>query len=140
MVVTPRYLDVNVFVYWLGKHPMFGEAAYKWIKSVEDAPSGEYVTSSLTVYEILVIVAGLTGKSLRDDKFAGKIIDAITSLKGLAIEPLMDEDVTRALDLMKEYRLDYEDSLHLSVALRTGAKEIISNDEDFDRTPVKRLF
>jgi len=140
MVVTPRYLDVNVFVYWLGKHPMFGGAAYKWIKSVEDAPSGEYVTSSLTVYEILVIVAGLTGKSLRDDKFVEEIIDAITSLKGLAIEPLMDEDVTRALDLMKEYRLDYEDSLHLSVALRTGAKEIISNDEDFDRTPLKRLF
>ena len=140
MVVTPRYLDVNVFVYWLGKHPMFGEAAYKWIKSVEDAPSGEYVTSSLTVYEILVIVAGLTGKSLRDDKFVEEIIDAITSLKGLAIEPLMDEDIIWAFDLMKKYGLDYEDSLHLSVALRTGAKEIISNDEDFDRTPVKRLF
>ncbi|MCC6024602.1 MAG: PIN domain-containing protein [Thaumarchaeota archaeon] len=41
---------------------------------------------------------------------------------------------------MKEYGLDYEDALHLAVALRNKAEEIISNDQDFDRTPLKRRF
>jgi len=41
---------------------------------------------------------------------------------------------------MEEYNLDYEDSLHLTTALRTDAKEIISNDKDFDKTPLKRSF
>jgi predicted nucleic acid-binding protein len=41
---------------------------------------------------------------------------------------------------MREYELDYEDTLHLTVALKGKAKEIISNDQDFDKTPLKRSF
>jgi len=39
---------------------------------------------------------------------------------------------------MQKYGLDYEDSPHLSSAIRTGAKEIISNDKDFDKIPPKK--
>jgi predicted nucleic acid-binding protein len=39
---------------------------------------------------------------------------------------------------MKEYNLDYEDSIHLAVAQRTNAQEILSNDKDFDQGPIKR--
>ena len=45
-----------------------------------------------------------------------------------------------ALDIMAEYRLDYEDSIHLAVAIRTGASEFISNDKHFNATPLKRKF
>jgi len=138
MVDKSSYVDVNIFVYWLGKHPVFGEIAYEWIKKIEKSPRGRYVTSSLTLYEVLVIIAGLTDKSLRDKVFVEEVINSITNLKGLVIEPLKPEDFIRALDLMEEYSLDYEDSLHLSVAVRTEAKEIISNDRDFDKTPLKR--
>jgi predicted nucleic acid-binding protein len=41
---------------------------------------------------------------------------------------------------MKEYNLDYEDSIHLAVALRTGAQEIVSNDKDFESTPLRRIM
>jgi len=41
---------------------------------------------------------------------------------------------------MKEYDLDYEDALHLATALRNNVKKIISNDQDFDKTPLKRTF
>jgi len=139
-MVATKYLDVNIFVYWLGKHPKFGETAYKWIKSVENAFRREYVTSSLTIYETLVIVGGLTGRNLRDEKFVEEVITAITSLRGLIIESLTSGDVFQALRLMKEYGFDYEDSLHLAVALRVGAKEIVSNDEDFDKSPLRRIF
>jgi predicted nucleic acid-binding protein len=138
MVDSSSYVDINIFVYWLGKHPKFGETAYKWIKKIENSPRGEYVTSSLTLYETLVIIAGLTGKSLKDKAFTEEIINCMTHIKGLMIEPLKPEDFTRAVDLMKEYNLDYEDSIHLAVAIRTGAQEILSNDKDFDVAPIKR--
>ena len=139
-MVATKYLDVNIFVYWLGKHPKFGETAYKWIKKVENAFRREYVTSSLTIYETLIIVGGLTGRNLRDEKFVEEVITAITSLRGLVVEPLTGDDVIQALRLMEKYGFDYEDSLHLAVAVRIGAKEIISNDEDFDKSPLRRIF
>ena len=138
MVDRPSYVDINIFVYWLGRHPTFGEAAYEWIKKIESSPRGRYVTSSLTLYEALVVIAGLTGRSLKDRTLIEGVVNSITNLKGLVIEPLKLEDFTRALDLMEEYSLDYEDSLHLSVAIKVDAKEIISNDKDFDKTPLKR--
>jgi len=140
MVEAEIYVDINVFVYWLGNHPSLGETSYKWIKKIENAPRGKYVTSSLTLYETLVIIAGLTGRSLKDRSLVEAIVDSITNLKGLTIERLILEDFSRAAKLMEEYDLDYEDSLHLTTALRMDVKEIISNDKDFDKTPLKRIF
>jgi hypothetical protein len=138
MVDNSSYVDINIFVYWLGNHPKFGETAYKWIKKIENSQRGKYVTSSLTLYETLVIMAGLTGKNLKDEAFTEEVIKSMTQIKGLIIEPLKPEDFTKAVDLMKEYNLDYEDSIHLAVALRTGVQEILSNDKDFDVAPIKR--
>ncbi|RLG08671.1 MAG: hypothetical protein DRN65_00930 [Thaumarchaeota archaeon] len=36
---------------------------------------------------------------------------------------------------MQKYGLNYEDSLHLSTAIRTGAKEIISDDKASTKHP-----
>jgi predicted nucleic acid-binding protein len=138
MVDNPSYVDINIFVYWLGNHPKLGETAHNWIKKIEQSQRGKYVTSSLTLYETLVIVAGLAGKSLRDKAFTEEVITSITNIRGLTIEPLKPEDFTKAVELMEDYKLDYEDSIHLAVATRTGAQEILSNDEDFDVTPIKR--
>ncbi|MEM3383889.1 MAG: type II toxin-antitoxin system VapC family toxin [Nitrososphaerales archaeon] len=139
-MAVKTYIDVNIFTYWLGKHPLFGEIAYNWIKKIENAPHGEYITSTLTIYEVLIIISGLTGKSLKDKSIVEGVIDSITNLRGLTIHPLKHEDIVQAITLMRDYDLDYEDSLHLSVALRVSAKEIISNDKDFDKTPLKRRF
>lgn len=135
-----RYVDVNVFIYWLGDHPTYGETAYRWVRLIERSSRGKYVTSSLTIYEILVIMAGLTGRNLRDKQLVESIVNAITHLKGLVIVRLEPEDYVRAAELMKEYGLDYEDLLHLAAALKAGAKEIVTNDADFDNTPLKRIF
>ena len=140
MVDFPTYVDINVFVYWLGNHPSFGETAHGWIKRIEEAPRGRYMTSSLTLYETPVIIASLTGGILRDSSLVEGVINPITSLKGLVIDPLKPEDLTQAVALMKEYDLDYEDSLHLTAALRRSIKEIISDDRDFDKTPLRRTF
>jgi len=140
MVEVASYVDVNIFVHWLGNHPSMGKTAYKWIKKIENAPKGEYATSSLTLYETLTIIAGLTGRSLKDKRLVEDVIDSMTHLKGLLVEPLKPEDIIQAVELMKEYDIDYEDSIHLTVALRKGAKEIVSNDKDFDSTQLRRTF
>lgn len=140
MAQTKRYIDVNVFVYWLGNNPALGEKARKWINEIENSPSGDYVTSSLSLYEALVSLAGLADKTLKDLDFVESIIKALNGIKGLMIEPLMPLDYATAIDHMGECGLDYEDSLHLAVAIRTGAKEIISNDKHFDATPLKRHY
>jgi len=140
MVGDTSYVDINVFIYWLGNHPSFGETAYEWIKKIEDAPRGRYITSSLTLYETLIIIAGLTGRSLKDNSLIEGVVNSITNLKGLVIETLRPEDLIQAAVLMKEYNLDYEDSLHVTTALRAGTEEIISNDRDFDKTPLRRTF
>lgn len=140
-MVEPRaYVDVNVFVYWLGGHPSFGETAYRWVKSIENAPPGRFVTASLTVYEVLVLIAGLAGRSLKDRAFVREAVEAIRSLRGLRIVPLTPADLASAVELVGEFKLDFEDALHLAVALRVGAREIVTNDRDFDRTPLVRRF
>ncbi|MEM4474328.1 MAG: PIN domain-containing protein [Candidatus Bathyarchaeia archaeon] len=140
MVEPEGYVDLNVFVYWLGNHPTFGRVSYGWIKKIEEAPRGKYVTSALTLYQIVVIIAGLTGKNLRSRELIEEVVSSIESLPGLRIIPLTSEDITQASKLMREYSLDYEDAIHLATALKSKAKEIISNDEDFDNTPLKRKF
>lgn len=120
--------------------PTFGKPAYEWVKKVEEASHGKYVTSALTLYQMMVIVAGLTGKSLKDQELIEEVVNSIECLSGLRIMPLTVEDVSDAAKLMKEYGLDYEDAIHSASGLRCGAKEIISNDEDFDRSPLKRMF
>lgn len=138
MVEKPRYVDVNILVYWLGRHPKFGEIAHKWIKRIESAPRGEFVTSSLTIYETLVIMTGLMGKNLKNKGFVDEVVSAITHIKGLVIEPIKIEDFNEALVLMDACNIDYEDSLHLAVAKRLQVEEIVSNDKDFDATPIRR--
>jgi predicted nucleic acid-binding protein len=139
-VDAESYIDTNVFIYWLGNHPNFDKKAHQWIKKVEEVPRGKYATSSLMIYQTLTIMAGLTGKNLKDQKLAEETTHSITSLPGPTIIPLTQKDITQATSLMKEYELDYEDAIHLAAALKSKAKEIISNDQDFDKTTIKRRF
>jgi predicted nucleic acid-binding protein len=140
MAQTKKYVDVNVFVYWLGNNPEFGDTARKWINEIENSSSGSFVTSSLSLYEALVTLAGLADKTLKDNVFVESILKALNGIKGLMIEPLRPADYSTAVDLMDECALDYEDSLHLAVAIRTGTSEIVSNDKHFNATPLKRRY
>ncbi|MFA4640740.1 hypothetical protein [Pyrococcus kukulkanii] len=42
MVKRLKYVDVNVFIYWLTSHPEFGKKAKMWIKRMERGR--EYIT------------------------------------------------------------------------------------------------
>lgn len=66
---------------------------------MEGSGHRRHVTSSLTIYEVLVIVAGLTGKNLRDRKLV-EAIGSISELPGLRITPMIQEDLEDAPKLM----------------------------------------
>ncbi len=117
--------------------PTFGQKAYDWTKKVEQSSLGSYVTASPSIYEVMVILAGLTNKKLKNNEFTRRIIEAITNLRGLMIEAVTHEEILSAQRLMMQYNLDYEDALHLSVAAKVNAKEIVSDDIDFENLPIE---
>jgi len=82
----------------------------------------------------------LTGRNLKDKTFVTQVITPITILKPLTIELLKSEDYKKAAENMRKWEFDYENSLHLAVAERVGAQEIVSNDKDFDKTEIKRTM
>jgi len=126
------YVDVNVFVYWLGDDPVYGEQATEIISRIERGERA--VTSTLSLWLTHVVL-----NSLAENFSEQEFIDRIRGLIFLRIEPLNFEDFKEATALMKTYGLDLEDSLHLTTAMRLGADRIISNDRDFDRTPIERV-
>jgi predicted nucleic acid-binding protein len=138
-VENEAYIDVNVFIYWLGAHPEYGERALRWVKKIESSQGG-YSTSALTLYEVPIILSGLTGGNLKDESLISGIIESFTSLLGLSITPLELLDFSTAYRYMVDYKLDLEDALHLACAQKTGARRIITNDEDFKRTPLDIVF
>ena len=134
-----KYVDVNVFVYWLVDSEYTKNAKY-WIEKIQESKYGEFFTSVLTIYETAVIIAGLMGESLRNENFVKKIIEAFKSLKQLKYVSLSKEDIFAVVDIMKNKGLDMEDAIHYLAANKAGAKTIISNDSDFDRTELTRKF
>ncbi len=130
-----RYYDVNVFVYWLGGHPEHGERAKKWIREAE---GGKVYISSLTPYEVAVVLASIADKTIKDTSFVREVLEAIGSIRGLRIVSLTWNDYVKAARFVDSY--DLEDALHLAVALRMKVDEIVSNDRDFDRGPLRRVF
>lgn len=139
-MVERKYVDVNVFVYWLSGEGETLNKAISWITRIENSVRGEYCTSSLTLYELIVIVAGLTGRSLADREFVRDVINAIFSLKKLTLIPFSKRIISKAINIMNTLNLDFEDAIHYATAIESNAKKIITNDRDFDKTSLERIF
>ncbi|MFQ5711478.1 MAG: type II toxin-antitoxin system VapC family toxin [Candidatus Geothermarchaeales archaeon] len=127
-----RYVDVNVFVYWLGDDPVFGGRATAIIRRIENGERA--LTSTLTLWLTHIVLSDLS-ESYSEEGFIKKIRE----LGFLRIEPLLFQDYAHALELMKAYELDLEDALHLATAMRKNIREIYTNDTDFDRTPIRKV-
>jgi len=138
--VEKKYVDVNVFIYWLSGSGELMNRAKNWITKVEKGERGEYLTSVLTVYEALVIISGLTGHTLKDRGFVEEIINAFFELERLVFVPLTRDIVKDSLFFMKRFNLDFEDAIHYATARKHRAKKIITNDKDYLRTDIKPIF
>jgi len=128
-----KYVDVNVFVYWFTNPEEFGETATRIIERIERGERA--ITSALTIWLLHIILSEIT-----ENYNPGEMLRRINSLRGLRIIPLTKEIIQEAINATNKYNLDLEDAIHLVTAMRYGARGIYSNDADFDRTPLIRVF
>jgi len=138
--VERKYIDVNIFVYWLAGEGKLHEKSKKWIKEIERSTRGEFFTSTISIYETAVIIAGLTGRTLKDKEFVEDIYNAFTELNKLRLQPLDRKILKKAINAVKEKNLDLEDAIHYATAKEGNATRIITNDSDFDKTDILRVF
>lgn len=125
-----RYVDVNVFVYWLGDDPEYGAQATKIIESIE---AGERtITSALTPWLTHIVLQSLT-----ETYSANEMMEGFNQLEFLTVIPLTAETYSKAITNASEQKLDLEDAIHFTVATEHGATEIYSHDQDFKRTSLK---
>jgi len=57
-----------------------------------------------------------------------------------SIAPIEERDYKLMKEYIKKYNLKPSDAIHLAVMDKTGITTIVSEDEDFDKTHVKRLW
>jgi len=127
-----KYVDVNVFVHWLGDDPVFGEDATVIVERIEKGERA--ATSSLTPWLTHIVLVNEAARNYSEEK----LLKEFRELPFLRIEPLTFGDYSSAVGAMRRYRLDLEDGLHFAVAERLGIREIYTNDPDFEKTPLKR--
>lgn len=129
-----KYVDVNIFIYWLNNHPLFGETATNIIARID---SGEKaITSALTPWLVHVVF-----KKLQVEKYSyHDLICRLDSIMNLEFVPLDNEIYIKASKVATQHGLDIEDAIHLATAIDHKAQAIYSNDSDFDMGPMKRLF
>jgi len=80
---------------------------------------------------------------LEKHKMAEKIeeeIRLISSIFCLEIAPLELSDFMEASRLVKKYRIDFNDCISLALMKRMDINTIYSNDRDFDKAKLKRIF
>jgi len=126
-----RYVDVNVFVYWLGDDPVFGDEATGIIERIEKGERA--ATSSLTPWLTHVALVMAAARNYSEEKLVEKFLE----LPFLRVEPLELGDYEKAVGAMRRYGLDLEDGLHFALAERLKIREVYSNDRDFEKTPLK---
>ena len=94
------------------------------------------IISNFTIDSVLLVMFrhGSALEKMRD--FLHKVI----SSKGLSIYSITSSDRLRALQLIENYKLDYEDAIVLQSAISAGHGEILSFDKDFDKIKeIKRI-
>jgi len=129
-----RFVDSNVFIYVIDKHPKFGETAKEILEKIRKGE--EAAISTLAIEEVCVYLIK-TGRREEIPTF----IDAVRAYGTLLKRPYLFEDLITAKEMMSTHRIGWNDLVMAAQMQREGIEEIYSNDVDFDRVPgIKRIF
>lgn len=124
-------VDTNIFL-----EVMLSQARSKecevFLKSVKEGVSKAFITD-FSIYSIMIIMSGLS--KLDELKV---FLSSLSAYRGLAIHRNGLKELLRAVETMKEKRLDLEDAIQYSAAMSLGVKAIVSFDKHFDGLEVPR--
>lgn len=123
-------IDTNIFIELL----LDQEKSSQCQKFLAKASRGEIkcVVTSFTVHAVEGL---LTQKSKKIENFL-KNIEKSTGIQVIQTEIGREREISK---IAQESELDFDDSLQLSTARRTGAEKIVSFDSDFDNKDVERV-
>ncbi|MDI6859399.1 MAG: type II toxin-antitoxin system VapC family toxin [Methanocellales archaeon] len=115
------YIDTNIFIYPMTKHPTFGLHCKNILADIRDGKL-EAVTSVVSLAEVLHVVRG--------EKDVATAVNAVRGILALPIEfvSVTMSTMLVATDRFKKHNLDSLDAIHLATALQKGVDIFISND------------
>ena len=118
------YIDTNIFLNLLLKEELFIEKSRKLINMINDKEF-KGITSILTLMEIYRVLQKQKVKNETIDEAVKKIVE-------MEIEIIIPESYAfiQAYDLVKKYRIDIDDALHLAIAINNDAI-LVTWDEKF---------
>jgi len=121
------YLDANVFIYAVTRHPKYSANATSVIAAIR---SGKLraVTCALTFDEVLWI---LSNEFSRDA--AVRTCNSFMNMLSLQIISADSQVIRGALEVYKESNLRPRDAIHFAVMQSIGVSEIITADADFKK-------
>ncbi|MEM2933471.1 MAG: type II toxin-antitoxin system VapC family toxin [Methanocellales archaeon] len=125
------YLDANVFVFAALATDELGDASRYILANLRKI---EAKTSCLTLDELAWAVLRRV-----DISTAAEACRAVLMLKDLNIASVEYGDTWEMTKAMETWKLKPRDGLHLAIMKRLGEKTIVSEDEHFDKTNVKRI-
>lgn len=129
------FVDTNIFLYAIQKHPKFGETSKKILEKI-DRGEEEAVTSIITLAE----VCWWLEKHKKTDEIKEKI-ELILSIFNLKIVNPDCEDFLKGAELTRRLGINFNDCLNLALMERLEIDEIYSNDSDFEKMDwIERKF
>lgn len=128
------FIDTNLFVYLLTKTP---EDERKIVEFYAELVENHKPHTSPLVLDETIHVA--------KKKYSipyGLSIEFIDEkiLPYVEVLPITVFEYLKARELIVKYNLRPSDALHVAVIENNGLQAIVSEDEDFDRLPLKRLW
>jgi len=126
-------LDTVILIYFLEKHPRFGNLANSCLNRIE---RGEIlgVISTLLFTELLV----RPYKTGNQNMVSG-LISRLSNFRNLSVHPVDQQTSILAARLRAEYGLRTPDAIHAATALTAGADGIVTNDNHMKRIQKEKL-
>jgi len=121
-----NYIDANIFVYAIINNDNKGEVCRNILREVAFNKLKAF-TSYLTWDEVIYVVKKEKNKDIAI--MEGSKLLSFPNLNFIRVDKQI---IFLAQKLIKNYNLNPRDSIHAATALIIGAKEIISDDQDFD--------
>ena len=129
------FLDTNLFVYLNSRIPE--DIANELDEFYADlTQKHELYTDVLVLDELIHVSKRKYGIAYKDTL---EFIDDIV-LPAVRVLPLTFQDYLTARLIITKYNLRPSDALHVAVIENNGLQAIVSEDEDFDVLPLKRVW
>ena len=117
-----RFIDTNIFIYSVTKHPRFGKIARKILTRLERGE--ECITSTIVLCEIAWVLEAMGKQS-----YVKPTLEKILSYDDLSVLAFDSDDLLVGSNNMITYGIDFNDAVNVSVMSKVGTNQVYSNDK-----------